>query len=319
PTLLPILPTPTTIRNRCRPRQSPRPHPHTTPTGQSMSLKPYCEYKDSNIQWLSTVPSHWEVNKIGRISQFTVGWTPPTGIQENFEGDNRWANISDLGPRIIYDTAKRVSDNAVEASRLKPSPRGSLLFGFKLSVGDVSFAGTEMYTNEAIATFFESVHVTLRYAYYAYPIFIVENASENIYNARILNQERIRNAKIAFPHTEEQREIADFLDRETAEIDAFIVDQERLIELLEERRTATITQVLEKTSNETDHIRLRYVAEINPSIPASVRKSTGLDVTFLAMESIYELGGFDRSKTRPIEEVNSGYSYFEDNDVIYAK
>lgn len=164
-----------------------------------MNLKPHSKYKDSGIDWLSAVPSHWEINKIGRISEFTVGWTPSTGIQDNFEGDNKWANISDLGPRTIYDTAKRISDHAVKTSRLKVSPRGSLLFGFKLSVGDVSFAGAEMYTNEAIATFFESKRVTLQYAYYAYPLFIIENAGENIYGARILNQERIRNAKIAFP------------------------------------------------------------------------------------------------------------------------
>jgi len=211
-----------------------------------MRLKPYSRYKDSNLEWLTAVPSHWEINKIGRISEFGVGWTPPTGIQENFEGDNKWANISDLGPRTIYDTAKRISDDAVETSRLKVSPRGSLLFGFKLSVGDVSFAGTDMYTNEAIATFFESKRVTLRYAYYAYPLFIIENAGENIYGARILNQERIRNAKIALPSIKDQLVIAEFLDRETAEIDAFIADQERLIELLEERRAATITHAVTK-------------------------------------------------------------------------
>jgi len=204
-------------------------------------LDPNAPMKDSGINWLGAVPSHWEVNKIGRISEFTVGWTPPTGTQENFEGDNKWANISDLGPRTIYDTAKRVSDHAVETSRLKVSPRGSLLFGFKLSVGDVSFAGTEMYTNEAIATFFESKRVTLQYAYYAYPLFIIENAGENIYGARILNQERIRNAKIAFPPIEEQRVIADFLNHETSEIDAAVSDAREAIALSKERRAALIS------------------------------------------------------------------------------
>lgn len=39
---------------------------------------------------------------------------------------------------------------------------------------------------------------------------------------------------------EQQRRIVRYLDRETAEIDAFIADQEKLIELLTERRGATI-------------------------------------------------------------------------------
>lgn len=209
-----------------------------------MSLESYPEYKDSGVEWLGKVPEHWSIDKISRISKSAVGWTPPTGNSEFYGGNNKWANISDLGPRTINDTTKRISDSAVSFSRLKVSPAGSLLFSFKLSVGQVSFAGVDLYTNEAIATFFETASVCLKYAYYAYPLFIVENAGENIYGAKILNQERIGNAKIALPTREEQLAIADYLDRETAEIDAFIADQEELIALLNERRTATITQAV---------------------------------------------------------------------------
>jgi type I restriction enzyme S subunit len=45
---------------------------------------------------------------------------------------------------------------------------------------------------------------------------------------------------------EEQREVASFLDRETAKIDALIAKKERLIELLQEKRTALITQAVTK-------------------------------------------------------------------------
>ncbi len=56
----------------------------------------------------------------------------------------------------------------------------------------------------------------------------------------------MKSIQMPVPPLEEQRAIADFLDRETAEIDAFIADQERLIELLTERRTATITHAVTK-------------------------------------------------------------------------
>ena len=42
----------------------------------------------------------------------------------------------------------------------------------------------------------------------------------------------------------EQRAIADFLDRETAKIDELVADKERLIELLQEKRTALITRAV---------------------------------------------------------------------------
>lgn len=51
---------------------------------------------------------------------------------------------------------------------------------------------------------------------------------------------------LPLPPIVEQQAIANFLDRETAEIDAFIADQEELITLLAERRTATITHAVTK-------------------------------------------------------------------------
>ena len=40
------------------------------------------------------------------------------------------------------------------------------------------------------------------------------------------------------PEVREQQQIADYLDRETARIDTLIEEQQRLIEMLRERRTA---------------------------------------------------------------------------------
>ena len=51
---------------------------------------------------------------------------------------------------------------------------------------------------------------------------------------------------IPLPPPAEQRAIADFLDRETAKIDALIAAQERLIALLDEKRQATVTHAVTK-------------------------------------------------------------------------
>lgn len=51
---------------------------------------------------------------------------------------------------------------------------------------------------------------------------------------------------VSLPEPSEQTEVAAFLDRETAEIDAFIADQEELIGLLAERRAATISHAVTK-------------------------------------------------------------------------
>ena len=50
------------------------------------------------------------------------------------------------------------------------------------------------------------------------------------------------------PPLPEQRAIAAFLDRETAKIDELVSQKERLIKLLQEKRTATITRAVTRGS-----------------------------------------------------------------------
>jgi type I restriction enzyme S subunit len=230
-----------------------------------MKWMTYPSYKDSGIDWLGAIPEHWDMKRIKHISNFHIGWTPPTGRDEYYEGINLWANISDLGPKLLTDTLKRISDSAVRESRLRLSPRGSLLFSFKLSVGQVSIAGADMYTNEAIATFSPDSNTSLPYLYWAAPLFIPKNANENIYGAKLLNQELINNAKLAVPSITEQSKIATFLDQETERIDSLIAKKERQIELLQEKRAALISHAVTKGLNpnvKMKHSGIKWLGEI---------------------------------------------------------
>jgi type I restriction enzyme S subunit len=233
-------------------------HPTNVPIhGGMMSgrYKAYAEYKDSGVEWLGVIPTHWIVSKIKFIAPYQVGWTPPTKDDANFEGENLWANISDLRGKVIFDTAKKISDEAAKAASMDITPMGSLLYSFKLSVGAVSFAGKDMYTNEAIASFLEGATLPLSYLYYVLPKFVIENASTNIYGARILNQELISNAMMLAPTSLEAEKIANFLDHETAKIDALIDKQQQLIKLLKEKRQAVISHAVTKGLNPAASMR----------------------------------------------------------------
>ena len=214
-----------------------------------MKYQAYPEYKDSGVKWLGDIPEHWSVSKIKYIASFQVGWTPPTKDDANFDGDNLWANISDLRERVIHDTSKKISDHAAKIASMDITPKGSLLYSFKLSVGTVSFAGKDMYTNEAIASFLEESKLPLTYLYYVLPKFVIENASTNIYGARILNQELICNAHLLAPTFDDAQHIASFLDHETARIDTLIEKQQQLIKLLKEKRQAVISHAVTKGLN----------------------------------------------------------------------
>lgn len=208
--------------------------------------QPYLNYKESGVEWLEKIPLEWKVSKVKFETLFQVGWTPPTKDDSNFEGENKWVTIRDLKSRVITDTANNISDEAARKASMNITPKGSLLYSFKLSVGTVSFAGIDLYTNEAIASFLENDRTDLRYLYYSTPIFILQNASENIYGAKILNQELIRDAILVLPDKTEQIAIANFLDRETAKIDTLISKQQRMIELLNEKRSSVISHSITK-------------------------------------------------------------------------
>ncbi len=212
--------------------------------------KPYSEYKDSGVEWLGDVPLGWNCTKVKHCTRFQVGWTPPTKNSQNFIGSNVWVNISDMNVSVLTDSAKHISDTAVSEASMQVTPSGSLLFSFKLSVGNVAFAGRDLYTNEAIASFLkDEAGSPLRFLYYALPLYVLQNASENIYGAKILNQELIKNAAICTPPHKDCNTIAAFLDHETVKIDRLIEKQEKLIKLLKEKRQAVISHAVTKGLN----------------------------------------------------------------------
>ena len=62
------------------------------------SFPRYPKYKDSGVEWLGEVPEHWGKHKIAWDVPFSVGWTPPTGKDEFYGGENLWVTISDMSP-----------------------------------------------------------------------------------------------------------------------------------------------------------------------------------------------------------------------------
>ena len=203
------------------------------------------QYKDSGIEWIGRIPREWKTCKLNYVYKFQTGATPPTNNEKFFDGDYKWACIADLKSKTIYDTTKKLSLEGVERCSMNISPIGSLLYSFKLSVGNVAFCGDNMYTNEAIATFLEGKGY-LPYLYYLAPFAIIQNANYNIYGAPILNQELIKGATIIVPPLHEQQRIADYLDKKCGEIDSLIELQERMIAQLTEYKQSVITEAVTK-------------------------------------------------------------------------
>jgi len=209
-------------------------------------LDPNVPMKDSGIEWIGEIPEDWEITSVKSKYRLVTGFTPDTE-NPNYYDDNGyvWVNISDLSnDRYIVDSKKKISDLAIKECKGNLIKKGSLLYSFKLSVGQVSFAGNDLYTNEAIASFIEDESINLNFFYYMSSFAIIQNANENIYGAKLLNQQLIKNAKIVFPPLNEQQKIANFLDKKVAEIDHIISKKEQLINNLESYKKSLIYEVV---------------------------------------------------------------------------
>ena len=208
--------------------------------------------KDSGIEWIGEVPEEWEICRIKDIYSFFTGTTPDTGKTEFYGDENgsTWITISDMQEKYVSSSKQTLSELFITSKLPMQSPRDSLLYSFKLSVGKVSFAQQDLYTNEAIATFLATDKVCLRFLYYS--SFLIEfNAEVNIYGAKILNRQRINNAIIINPPLLEQTQIADFLDKKVAQLDKVKSLLEEQIKTLEDYRRSliyeTVTKGLDKT------------------------------------------------------------------------
>ncbi|EPS0833566.1 restriction endonuclease subunit S [Campylobacter upsaliensis] len=207
-------------------------------------------YKPSGIKWLGEIPKHWEVKKIKYIYKSINGFTPDTSnasYYDNFNGYD-WITISDINKKYVNESEVKVSQKYIDKFHPQVTPKGSLLYSFKLSVGLVAFAKKDIYTNEAVLSFLNTNDVDLNFLYYS--SFLIQfNAKENIYGAKLLNKELINNAFMVFPPLQEQKEIAAFLDSKCEKIQNYIEKKQKLITLLQEKKQALINEVVTKGLN----------------------------------------------------------------------
>ena len=71
--------------------------------------------------------------------------------------------------------------------------------------------------------------------------------------------------------------------------------------------------------NTWQHIRARFVLGVNPSPVKQRELDDSAEVSFVPMEALGEYGGLSLDRTKSLDEIGSGYTEFEDGDVVVAK
>ena len=111
-----------------------------------------------NTKIVDGVPEGWKKNCAEKFFEITIGKTPPRTEKRCFTtGENGipWVSIADMGNSgmFVLNTAENLTEDAIKQYNVKVIPKNTVLLSFKLTVGRVAIAPTDICTNEAIAHF----------------------------------------------------------------------------------------------------------------------------------------------------------------------
>ena len=199
------------------------------------SPKPYDRIKDSGVEWLGEVPTHWGVKRLKAIVRH---------VSEKAGG--RQESMPYIALEHVESWTGRVTPNYAESAdgQLKRFESGDVLFGklrpYLAKVVRANFRG------QCVGEFLvlrATDHISeqfLEHLLRSKPA--IDWINSSTFGARMprADWQFVGSMKVAVPPRTEQTAIARFLDHATGRIDRYIRAKERLIALLEEQKRGII-------------------------------------------------------------------------------
>ncbi len=218
-----------------------------------MKLAPYPEYKDSDVPWLGKVPAHWNVVKLRRVVSFNPS-----------KSETR-ANPADEAKVVFLPMEKISASGRIDCGEKRPLSevwsgfpyfrRGDVVVAkitpcFENGKGaylkwletDFGFGTTELIVlrpSETIdGAFLRLITSTKRF------LLLGKLHMTGAAGQQRIPTDFVKNYLVGLPAPSEQDRIARFLDWKTSQINKFIRNKRRLIELLKEQRQNVINQAV---------------------------------------------------------------------------
>ena len=215
-------------------------------------MEKYSSYKDSGIQWLGQVPSHWEMKRFRFL--LTENSKQNTDLKERTQLQFRYGDI--------VQKANQSEDSDVLKTIQKYTvvqPGDIMINGLNLNYDFISQRVAQVQEPGVIT----SAYISLRPAegvnskYYTY--FMKAMDAQKMFHGMgsgvrlTLAYSNLKNMFFPYPSPEEQEAIVAYLDSATDKIDEAIAQQQLMIDLLNERKkiiiSKVVTQGLESTVN----------------------------------------------------------------------
>lgn len=208
-------------------------------------FKRYDSYKNSGVEWLGEIPSHWEIlaNKyIFKLKRNLVGKRSNKYVLLSLTLDGIVERDLDKGGKFPaeFDTYQEVKngDFVFCLFDVEETPR---------TIGLSEYDG--MITGAY--TVFDVRNVSKKYLYYFYLNLDNNKRLKPLYLGlrNTISKENFFSFKTFIPPKDEQEKIASYLDEKMAKIDASISGKEKFIELLKEQKRIIINDAVTKGLN----------------------------------------------------------------------
>ena len=234
-----------------------------------IKYKRYERYKDSGVEWIGEIPEHWGVKPLKRVFKIINGGTPSSSEESYWNGEIVWVTPNDLSKlteACIVDSERKITQDGLHNCSARIVPKGSIVISTRAPIGYVAIAGVPLCTNQGCKSLVAINKVNPKYFYYwMHSISFYLNVLGQGTTFIELSNSSLSMVELLTPSINEQKAIANFLDQKTAVIDGLIADKEKLIELLQEKRQAIITEVVTKGLNPNVRMKdsgIEWIGEI---------------------------------------------------------
>lgn len=281
----------------------------------------------------------WIEKKLSEVCHISIGGTPSRAVSEYWDQDsqtqNFWVSIKDMNQKVIATTSERISKKGIANSNAKLVKGGTVLLSFKLSIGKVSIAGNDLFTNEAIAAL-EAFGIDNQFLFHGLHKWDLLQDVDQAVKGATLNKEKLKKIKFTIPKSlREQTTIATILTT----IDQAIEKTEQLIAKYERVKTGLMQDLLTHGIDEQGRIRSEETHEFKDSPVGRIPKEwevktmadlcfvnppkkklpNGFLVSFLAMADVSDNAQIIGGSEVAFERVSNGFTSFLEGDVLVAK
>lgn len=209
----------------------------------------------------------WAEVPLRRVFRIVNGGTP-TSNEQFWNGDVPWATPVDLGSadgKYLASTQRNLTEEGVRTGS-RAVPAGSLILSTRAPIGYISQATARMAFNQGCRGLVSSIPLDMRYFRYQLYALREELISRGAGSTFMeLSTEALAAVPVVAPPFDEQRRIADFLDAETARIDALVNAISESSNLLKAKRRALLMLAL--PDHDGTAVRLGYYLDLVTSGP----------------------------------------------------